>query len=115
MKFVAYFRTANREDNYTSLLIQMEMVKDFIAQNNWQLESVYADIGLGININENLHKMIEDAKQGKIDVIIVSDLARISRDPDYLSNIFSKLSEQNKVHIVTVDNQINTFLNNNIL
>lgn len=115
MKCVAYFRTANREDNYTSLLIQMEMIKDFIAQNNWQLDSVYADIGFGIDMNENLHKMVEDAKQGKIDVIIVSDPARISRNLDYLSNIFRKLREQNKVHIVTVDNQINTFLNNNIL
>lgn len=115
MKCVVYFRTANREDNYTSLLIQTEMIKDFIAQNNWQLESVYADIGFGTDINENLHKMIEDAQQGKIDVIIVSDPARISRNSDYLSNIFRKLREQNKVHFVTVDNQINTFLNNNIL
>lgn len=115
MKCVAYFRTANRENNNTSLLIQMEMIKDFIAQNNWQLDSVYADIGFGIDMNENLHKMVEDAKQGKIDVIIVSDLARISRNPDNLTNIFRELREQNKVHIVTVGNQINTFLNDNIL
>lgn len=114
MKCVAYFRTANREDNYTSLLIQMEMVKDFIAQNNWQLESVYADIGFGIDINENLHKMIEDAKKGKIDVIIASDPARISRNREVLFNILAKLRKESKVHIITVDNQINTFLNSSI-
>lgn len=91
----------------------MEMVKDFIAQNNWQLESVYADNGFGIDINENLYKMIEDAQQGKIDVIIVSNPARISRNSDSsLFKILGKLREENKVHIFTVDKQVNTLLFN---
>ena len=115
MKCVAYFRTANREDNYTSLLIQTEMIKDFNAQNNWQLESVYADIGFGIDINENLHKMIEAAQQRKIDVIIVSDPAWISRNSDILFKTLGKLREESKVYMITVDKQIKTFLNKNIL
>lgn len=59
--------------------------------------------------------MIEDAQQEKIDVIIASDSSRISRKYSDLSNILGKLRESNKVHIITVDNQINTILNDNII
>lgn len=109
MKGYAYIRTNN---NNASLLKQMEILKAFVVQKNWHLDSVYADVGSG---NDMLLKMIEDAQQGKINYIIASDPARISRNPDYLFNIVRQLREQNKVHIVTVDNQINTFLNKNIL
>ncbi|MEC0664826.1 recombinase family protein [Priestia flexa] len=113
MRCVAYVRTANRKNKDASLLIQTEMIKAYIAQNNWQLDSIYTDIGSGIGMNKNLLKMIEDAQQEKIDVIIASDPSRISRKYSDLSNILGKLCESNKVHIITVDNQINTILNDN--
>ncbi|MUK88198.1 hypothetical protein GMD78_07300 [Ornithinibacillus sp. L9] len=84
MNCFAYVRTANGKNKDASLLKQTEMKNAFIAQNNWQLESVYTDIDSGNDMNESLLKMIEDAQQGKIDVIITSDPTRISRNRDYL-------------------------------
>lgn len=114
MKCFAYVRTANGKNKDASLLRQTEMIKAFIAQNNWQLDSVYTSIDSGNVLNDSLLKMIDDAQQGKIDVIITSDPARISRNRDYLFNVLGKLREQNNVHIITVDNQINTVLNGSI-
>jgi DNA invertase Pin-like site-specific DNA recombinase len=59
--------------------------------------------------------MIEDAHQEKINVIIVSDPSRISRNSDYLSNIVEKLREEYKIRIITVDYGINAFLHNSLL
>lgn len=114
MKCIAYIRTANTKNKDASLLIQTEMIKTYIVQNNWQLNSVYTDIGYGNDVNKGFLKMIEDTQLGKIDVIIASDPARISRNREDLFNILAKLRKENKVHIITVDNQINTFLNSSI-
>ncbi|WP_062351182.1 recombinase family protein [Bacillus kwashiorkori] len=114
MKYFAYVRTSNGKNKEDSLQKQTGIIEDFIVQNNWYLDSVYADIGLGSNINKNFIKMIEDAQQEKIDAIIVSDPSRISRNSDYLSFIIEKLREEYKIRIITVDYGVNTFLHNNL-
>lgn|SRR5699024_1304610 len=114
MKCFAYVRTNNGKNKEVSLQKQTGIIEDFIVQNNWYLDSVYADIGLGNNINKDFIKMIEDAQQEKIDAIIVSDPSRISRNSDYLSFIIEKLREEYKIRIITVDYGVNTFLHNNL-
>ena len=72
-----------------SYLTMMEMPEDNIAE--------YVDDGYsGLNFNRpSFQRMIEDAKQGKIDTILVKDLARLGRDyigvGDYLEQIFPVL------------------------
>ncbi|MCG7314475.1 recombinase family protein [Priestia flexa] len=109
----AYVRTNSGKNKEISLQKQTGIIEDFIDQNNWNLDSVYADVGSGNNINKNFLKMIEDAQQEKINVII-SDPSRISRNSDYLSNMIEKLHEEYKIRIITVDYGINTFLHNNL-
>ena len=72
-----------------SYLTMMEMPEDNIAE--------YVDDGYsGLNFNRpSFQRMIEDAKQGKIDTILVKDLSRLGRDyigvGDYLEQIFPVL------------------------
>ena len=54
--------------------------------------------------------MIEDARQGKFDIIVATDPSRILRSTELLSEN-GNLRNTNKVHIVTVDNRINTIQN----
>lgn len=114
MKCFAYVRTNSGKNKEISLQKQTGIIEDFIDQNNWYLDSVYADVGSGNNINKNFLKMIEDAQQEKINVIIVSDPSRISRNSNYLSNMVEKLREEYKIRIITVDYEINTFLHNSL-
>lgn len=113
MKCFAYVRINNGKNKEVSLQKQTGIIEDFIDQNNWNLASVYADVGSGNNIKSFL-KMIEDAQREKINVIIVSDPSRISRNSDYLSNVFEKLREEYKIRIITVYYGINTFLHNSL-
>lgn len=72
-----------------SYLTMMEMPEDNIVE--------YVDDGYsGLNFNRpSFQRMIEDAKQGKIDTILVKDLSRLGRDyigvGDYLEQIFPVL------------------------
>lgn len=72
-----------------SYLTMMEIPEDNIAE--------YVDDGYsGLNFNRpSFQRMIEDAKQGKIDTILVKDLSRLGRDyigvGDYLEQIFPVL------------------------
>ncbi|TXL65053.1 recombinase family protein [Cerasibacillus terrae] len=113
MNCVAYVRTANKKNKEANLLKQTEMIKAFIEEKNWQLDSVYTDTGSGINMNKNLHRMIEDAQQEKFDVIVAIDPSRILRNSD-LSSVIGKLHEENKVHIITVDKRVDTLLKDDI-
>lgn len=113
MKCVAYVRTSSQKNKDANVLKQMEEIKTFISENNWELDSVYTDIGSGSKTNKNLLEMIEDAQQGKFDAIVTVDPSRILRNTD-LSNVIGKLRESNKVHLITVDKRINTILNNDI-
>lgn len=61
MKCAAYIRTASKNHVDENLRKQSEMIKDFILENNWELECIYTDVGSGVNKNKNLSLMIEDA------------------------------------------------------
>jgi len=110
MNCVAYIRTASKNEG--ALTEQMEKIEEFISEKNWKLDSVYTDVGSGVKVNKSLHKMIEDAQTGEIDVIVAADTTRILRT-NKIANVLGKLQES-KVHLITVDNKINTFLNNDI-
>ncbi|MEK4495998.1 recombinase family protein [Ureibacillus sp. FSL W8-0352] len=69
-----------------------------------------SDIDSGFGKNKNLKLMIEDARQGKFDIIVATDPSRILRSTELLSEN-GNLRNTNKVHIVTVDNRINTIQN----
>ena len=91
----------------------MEMIESFVSEKSWKLDSVYTDVGSGAKLNKNLHKMIEDAQKGKLGVIVATNPSRILRNNE-ISNVLGKLIESNKIHLITVDNRINTFLNDEI-
>ncbi len=59
-------------------------------------------------MNKSLHKMIEDAQKGNIDIIVAADTTRILRTNE-IANVLGKLRES-KVHLITVYR----FLNNDI-
>lgn len=110
MNCVAYVRTGSRKNKDANLLKQMEMIESFISEKNWKLDSVYTDVGSGVRLNKNLHKMIEDANKGKFGVIVTTDPSRILRNNE-ISNVLGKLIKSNKMHLITLDNRINTVLN----
>lgn len=108
MRCAAYIRTASKNHADYNLVNQTETIKDFISEKNWQLDTIYTDAGSGVHKNRSLQALIEDCREGKYDVIVITDLSRIFRTTE-LSNELINLYKTGKVHLVTTDDEINTF------
>ena len=62
------------EKEFSSCEAQEEKIRSFIkSQNNWRVFKVYSDAGYtGVNLNRPaLQELLEDIKQGVIDIVLV--------------------------------------------
>lgn len=98
-KVAAYARVSTDSDEqFTSFEAQKDYYTKYILANpDWSLVEVYADEGIsGTNIKnrEGFNKMISDALEGKIDLIVTKSVSRFARNTvDSISTI-RKLKEK---------------------
>ena len=72
----------------------------------------YVDIQTGTTARrKNLQKMIQDAQEKKFDIILAKELSRLARNGE-LSYKIKNLCENQGIHIITLDNAINTLVGN---
>lgn len=87
-KVAAYCRVSVTKDaTLHSLAAQVSYYQDYISSNpKWLFVGIYADEGIsGTKVNRpEFNKMIEDCKQGKIDMIITKSISRFARNTMYL-------------------------------
>jgi DNA invertase Pin-like site-specific DNA recombinase len=76
--------SSDKEEQLNSLENQISYYKNFISTNrNWKFVDGYIDEGLsGISTRkrENFHNMINDARDGKFDLIITKEITRFARN-----------------------------------
>ena len=98
------------EKEFSSCEAQEEKIKAFIkSQNNWKVFNVYSEPGYtGANLNRPaLQKLLEDIKQGKINIVLVYKIDRLTRSPKdfyYLMEIFEKY----KVDFISITERFDT-------
>lgn len=89
-----YARAATLDDQRPDVLeSQISRCEELIKKHpNLILTAIYAEIGSGISEERTeLRQMIDDAKHGMFDLLIVNDVARLSRDSAVLSRISREL------------------------
>ena len=83
---VAYYArvSTEKEDQLNSLENQSNYFKDLINENkNWKLIGEYIDEGISgtsIKNRDNFLRMLNDSKEGKIDLILTKEISRFSRN-----------------------------------
>jgi len=98
------------EKEFSSCEAQEEKIRAFIkSQNNWKVFKVYSDPGYtGANLNRPaLQELLEDIKQGKINIVLVYKIDRLTRSPKdfyYLMEIFEKY----KVNFISITERFDT-------
>lgn len=85
LRVVAYCRVSTDSDEQaTSYEAQVEHYTEFIQKNaDWEFAGIYADDGIsGTNTKkrEEFNRMIDDCKDGKIDMIITKSISRFARN-----------------------------------
>jgi len=115
-RVAAYARVSTDSDEqFTSFQAQIDYYTKYIASNPlWVMVDVYADEGIsGTNLKkrDSFNKMIQDALDGKIDLIVTKSISRFARNTvDSLTTI-RKLKEHNvecyfeKENIYTFDSK----------
>ncbi|MEH7076954.1 recombinase family protein [Neobacillus drentensis] len=109
MRCAVYVRVStDKEEQKASLKYQKELFYKYIEEQGWDIHDFYIDIQSGTTAKrENLQKMIEDAQENKFDIILAKELSRLARNGE-LSYKIKNLCEYKGIHIITLDNAINT-------
>lgn len=120
-KVCAYARVStDSEEQLTSYDSQIKYYSDYINSNpNWEFVGIYADEGISgtqVKHRTEFQRMINDALNGKIDIIITKSISRFARNVvDTLNNV-RELREHNvdiyfeKENIHTIDTESKMFL-----
>lgn len=84
-RVAGYARVSTEEEmQASSFKSQLEYYTDYIKRNpEWEFVDLYSDYGIsgtGIKNRDGFNKMIKDAKDGKIDMIITKSVSRFARN-----------------------------------
>lgn len=113
MRCAIYTRVStDKEEQKASLKYQKELFYKFIEEKGWDIYEFYVDVQSGTTAKrKNLQRMIEDAQDKKFDIILAKELSRLARNGE-LSYKIKNLCENQGIHIITLDNAINTLTGN---
>lgn len=100
LRVAAYCRVStDNEEQATSYEMQIEHYTEFINKNpEWKLVKVYADDGISATSTkgrEQFNAMIEDCKQGLIDMIFTKSISRFARNTVDCLNYIRMLKDMN--------------------
>ena len=115
MKVAAYCRVStDRDDQMNSLDNQTSFFNEYIQRNkDWDLVEIYSDEGVtGTSVKKRVqfNKMIQDAKSGKIDLIVTKEVSRFARNTVDTLNYTRELRRHN-VGVYFINDNINTLEN----
>ncbi|OIJ16539.1 recombinase family protein [Anaerobacillus alkalidiazotrophicus] len=113
MRCAIYIRVStDKEEQKASLKYQKELFYRYVQEQGWDIYEIYVDVQTGTTAKrKNLQKMIEDAHEKKFDIILAKELSRLARNGE-LSYKIKNLCENQGIHIITLDNAINTLTGN---
>ncbi len=103
LKAVAYARFSSDLQREESIEAQVRAIKEFAEKNGYALQKVYADRGISGTTDKRpeFQHMIDDAKNGKFDVVIVHKFDRFARSR-YDSAIYRKELDKHNVKLISV-------------
>ncbi len=102
----------NKEDDSESITNQKDLLIQYVKENNYQLVDIYVDDGYsGTNFNRpEFKRMISDAEDGKINMIITKDMSRLGRDYIETGKFIEKYFPEHGIRYVAVTDNVDTFI-----
>ena len=95
-----YYRTAQKDQSDESLKRQRDRLYTHAMEKGWEVVGESHDTGSGSNIDrKGLSEVISAAKAGMMDVLLITNIDRISRDYTVFERYLKRLRE-NKVRLI---------------
>jgi site-specific DNA recombinase len=92
---VIYARYSSDLQTDASIEDQIRVAKDRAKRENWEIVEHYADHGIsGASLirRPSLQKLMQDASEGKFNVVVAEALDRLSRDQEDVAGIYKRLA-----------------------
>lgn len=119
---VGVYLRLSRDDNNAqsesmSIGNQRDMLIDYVKEKGWSIEQVYSDDGYsGTNFDRpDFQRMIDDIKNGRINLVITKDLSRLGRNYVRVGEYTDFFFPQHKVRYIAVTENIDTDKENDIV
>lgn len=112
LRVCAYARVStDNDDQANSYESQVSYFTEYIQQNSeWKFVGIYADEGISgtsTKKRDNFNRMISDAENGLIDLILTKEVSRFARNTvDTLS--YTRKLKKHGVYVIFVNDNINT-------
>ncbi len=111
MRLVAYCRVStDKDEQLESLTNQQEFFEKFAARNNHDLIKIYSDEGISgkqMKNRKEFLQLLEDAKLGLFDMVVVKDISRFARNTvDFLIAIRELKALNIEVQFVSINQTI---------
>ncbi len=104
---------AESKDNQdsTSIINQKSMINDYCEKNNIEIYDYYIDDGYsGGNFNRPAFmRMLNDIKNGLVNLVITKDISRLGRDFVGTSNYIYKVFPENNVRYIAILDQYDSY------
>jgi site-specific DNA recombinase len=98
-----YSRYSTDLQSAASIEDQVRLCQRKIEQEDWHAGNIYSDHGMSgaTNLRPGYQKLLEDARNGRFDVLVAESLDRLSRDQEHIAALFKLLSFQD-IPLVTI-------------
>lgn len=98
-----------------SITNQRKILKAFAKENKYKIYDEYIDDGYsGTNFNRpNFKRMIKDIENGKINMVITKNLARLGRDYIETGRYIETFFPENEIRYIAILDDVDTYLDKN--
>ncbi len=109
IRVAPYVRVStDKPEQQESLEYQQKLFNQMLKEKGWEIYDFYIDSKTGtIEKRKDLMRLIQDAKDGKFDLIVAKELSRIARNQK-LALELKELLENKRIDLITLDGAINT-------
>lgn len=104
MNVIIYTRTSNSQN----ISYQINNLSKLCQKNKWNVVNIITDIGISGRVNNRpgLNILKNSILSNEIDMIVVTEISRISRDKDFLLKFINKMNERNiDIWIESINNK----------
>ena len=94
LRAAIYARYSSDNQREASLEDQIRICRRLIAQKDWTIAEVYTDAAISgaSALRPGYQKLQDDARRGRIDVIVAESIDRISRDQEHIAAFYKQVS-----------------------
>ena len=94
MRAVIYARYSSDNQREASIEDQVRVCRERVEREGWKLAVIYSDAALSgaTTLRPGYQTLLEDARNGKFDIVVAEALDRLSRDQEDIAGLFKQLN-----------------------